>query len=290
MLTTLQNKRTGLTISAEKALLLKNEQYSCPGCNTPQYPTRSKCGNAYSKCFPGNPHAPNCPCIGLAEDGRCINIDDTDIAYLDKCIMSAVASPTGGGGGGNPGPPRRKDEKQIRPNSLKHLYQLGLCSVRDFVLNETTHLRDIILNRFTVHTVMDNNTDIGPRAIIVKPDYVVSFAMTIRFMVYTSIRRGNNWVKVSKVFDLRFADKDNFDQYVKKLFNKTQIPSGSVRYKSRYEWVMIYGHWKAVCAEECKMFCRKQCDGNWPCTGYQWAECFVPAHQIYCPAELKLKK
>lgn len=203
--------------------------------------------------------------------------------------MTAVAAPTGGGGG-NPGPPRREDEKQLRPNSLKHIYQLGLCAVRDFALNATTRLRDILLNRFTVHTVMDNNADIGPRAVVAKPDFVISSNMTIRFMVYTSVRRANNWVRVSKVFDLRFADKEKFNQYVKKLFNMSQMPNGSVRYESRYEWVLIYGHWQSVSAGECKAYCRKKCDGNWPCMGYQWAECSVPAHQIYCPAELRLKK
>lgn len=289
MLTTLLNKRIDLTVSAEKAILQKHEQYFCPGCEVPQYPTRSQRGNAYSKCFPGNPHAPNCPCIGLAQDNRCINIDDTDIGYLDKCIMTAVAAPTGGCGG-NPGPPRREDEKQLSPNSLKHIYQLGLCSVRDFALNATTRLRDILLNRFTIHTVMDNNLDIGPRAVVAKPDFVIFSTMTIRFAAFTSVRRGNDWVRVSKIFDLRFADKEKFDQYVKKLFYEVQMPNGTVRYESRYEWVLIYGRWKSVSAGECKAYCRKRCDGNWPCRGYQWAECSVPAHQIYCPAELRLKK
>lgn len=291
MVTTLKNSKTGLVESAQAAYRHRPDGHVCVGCDVPMCPMQSSKGQFFARLYPGKKHVDGCPCTILERNKRIIDIEITDSEFFDRSIMTSISKRIGGDSGGHPGPPKADKESVTCIRSLRHLFQLGLCNARDFALNASTKLSDILLNRFTLHTVMRNNACVGPKAIVAKPDFVIRSSMTIRFCAFAHIKRRGVWVKASKVFDLRFCDKELFTKYMEKLFLVERTETGSERYISRYHSVLIYGHWIALSMDVCNNgICRRSCTGSWPCTGYQYAECPVPAHQIYCPPKNKVKK
>ena len=289
MITFVINKRTGLPVTAATAAANKAEDYICPGCGIDLMIRRSVLGNYHGRIFPGRDHKPGCSSEPLVKNkNKNIDIEMTDIDLLDSEIMTPPKRGTGKGGGGPRGP-GVDNEKRTSLKSLRDFYIMGLCEVRDFKLNDRLYLRDVMLNRSTMSTVMHDNMSMGRRIVMVKPDFVLEDTLTIRFCGFGHVGDGENDEKVLKVFELKFSDKDKFWDYVRKIFDINVIPGRKNRYDTKYDRVLMYGRWSAVGYDACKTACKKKCNGQWRCTGYQHAECVVPQHQIYCPAKYKKK-
>lgn len=289
MITLLINKRTGLPVTAAIAAANKTDDYICPGCGIDLTIGRSSLGNYHGRIFPGRDHKPECTSRPLVNNrNKNIDIEMTDIDLLDSEIMTPPKRGTGTGGGGPRGP-GVDNEKRTSLKSLRDFYVMGLCEARDFVLKERLHLRDVMLNRRTMSTVMHDNKNIGKRVVMVKPDLVLEDTLTIRFCGATYIGNGENAEKVLKVFELTFSDKDKFRDYVRKIYDTIEKPDGKKRHVAKYDKVLLYGRWSALDFDACKAACKKKCTGQWRCTGYQHAECVVPQHQIYCPPKYKKK-
>lgn len=289
MITLLKNKRTGLPVTATIAAANKMDDYICQGCGIDLTIGRSSLGNYFGRTFPGQVHKPECTCSPLVKNkNKNIDIEMTDIDLLDVEIMTPPRRKSGEGGGGPRGP-GVDNEKRTSLKSLRDFYIMGLCDARDFKLNDRLHLRDVMLNRRTMSTVMHDNVSIGKRIVMVKPDFVLEDTQIIRFCGATYIGKGENAEKVLKVFEMKFSDEDKFWYSVRKIYDIIEIPGRRNRYVAKYDKVLLYGRWSAMDFEACKSTCEKNCNGQWRCTGDQYAECVVPQHQIYCPPNYKKK-
>lgn len=289
MITLLRNELTGRVESAKAALYRRSDGYACPGCGVPMYVAESPRGVAHGRCYPGVTHQAGCPCVGLESSKSCIDIDAIDLDYLTRAIMTPPG--TGGGGGGDdpPRPPKSHDAHEKKLDSLRHIFQLGLCEIKDCKITSQIWLHDFLLNRATVYRAMSSNEDLGTKAVVAKPEYRIDSNMVIRFAVCTSIKAADGWEKAMKILDMRFHDREQYEKIANKLFVKATDSIKGYRWLPRFSWVLVYGDWKGLPYGDCKQYCRKNCATSWRCTGYQSADCTVPAHQIYCPPTNKIR-
>lgn len=288
MIGIVRNKRTGLPVLASDAYGNKGDQHECLGCGVDLCLVQSPGGIPYARRYPGRYHAAGCPCNTMETTGYTYNLEEIDLDELHNAIMTPPSDGKGGGKGpGHPGGPRTDDGKHKKVSGLKHIYQLGLCNARDFEISNRYRLRDLILNRYTLPATMGSNDDIGRKLVVVKPDRFDRASMAIRFVAFSVYGRAKE--NVMKVFDLRFRDQVAFDRLRAKLFawGQTDDKMGP-KWLPRYDYVIVYGDWIGLPADDCSRYCRRSnCNGKWRCTGYQYADCTVPTHQIYCPPDHK---
>lgn len=287
MITLVRNNRTGKPESTERAIKHKEDGHSCISCGCAMRIYRSSAGNACARVAIHRTHEKGCACITHQEDKRAIDITRTDLQRIDKCIMSPPNEGTGGEGGG-PGKPRTGNERVSEIKSLKDMYVMGLCSVKDFALNENVWLHQILLNRHTVYTVLNDNEDVGNRAVLARPSGVNWDTLSIHFWIGTILKKVDEEQKVSKMLVLQFDNENEFKKQVNRLFSKNE----GYGYASKYDRVLIYGHnWTAKEQTDCKTWCKNStCTGDWVCSGLQYTECRYPSHQIYLPKAHKITK
>ena len=289
MITLVLKARTREPISTKEAAKMREEKYICPWCGIDLYIHRSSKGNYFGYAFQGRRHLPNCEVDSLPYPNKNIDTDLIDIDMIHKAMMTPPKKGKGGGGGGPRGP-KTDNEKPVGLESLKDYYSLGLCELPNFKINKKHYLCDILLNKSTMRTVMRGNTSIGMRAVMVKPDGADINTLTIGFCGVATLSQGENKVKLSKVFELKYHDRNAFVAHANKIFNVVSTKPYRKWGAPKCDWVLVYGVWEGLNIEECIDSCNKRkCDGKWKCTGYQHAECVVPQHQIYCPPKYKKK-
>lgn len=168
MQTIVVDVETGEPVSVEVAYTHRDRKYRCSDCPCLVKIRPSSKGNLHAAKMPGSNHDPNCSTIGYENDGRFIQLENTDTDALRRNILEAQKRSKGPRGQRHPGAPHRREQvTQLR--TLRDIYTLGLYSQHDFALSSTVNLRDILINQHTAIDMDLVHEDGGQKQFVVFP-------------------------------------------------------------------------------------------------------------------------
>lgn len=283
MQTIVVDVETGEPVSVEVAYTHRDRKYRCSDCPCLVKIRPSSKGNLHAAKMPGSNHDPNCSTIGYENDGRFIQLENTDTDVLRRNILEAQKRSKGPRGQRHPGAPHRREQvTQLR--TLRDIYTLGLYSQHDFALSSTVNLRDILVNQHTAIDMDLVHEDGGAKAVCCVPIRFIPEELVIRFRLADGSGDDLDKCYNLPIFDLQYSNRDTYWKDVRKLMRKE-----GQRYTSAYKMVMIYADWSSVPHEQYREIVTRYGRIDGVPHGYQKGKCIYTSRQIFKPVNRKIK-
>lgn len=249
--------------------------YYCPCCGAVVRLRISSKGNPFFFCHHSRHTEPDCARFAK-------NLADTihDNVDVRTIMLNAIripgddpGGPHGPGGGGGPHRPE---------NALTTMRRLWVAGIPFADPDMPVHggvLSDYLIGPNAFAKCFGDNSDIGRRIIVARPDRLLS-KHRIRFRCDFSNIENSETPNVIKYFVLQFSKPEDLWYCCNQLFNQIKI-DGKTIWQSKYKWVMLAGDWHAEDKSECTQFCYR-CEWGDNCNGMQCAECYTRS-QFFIP-------